>query len=667
MKRCTVCHKFYPLIQISNSGHCVDCEKKLRKCRNCGDRFVPEEKEIYCPVCYSNLIKVCRICKKEFLPTKNYQKYCPNCSKINKRNAKNNHLSPVNKPKTQENSFLDDKSIQEEDHTIELLIKALEINDTQESIIENIIKLGYSAVEPLIQTFAEGEKSLNYTIRDILFKIGKPALDPLIESLDESNIDVKINSIKTLGDIGDKKAIDPLIEALNDYDKSVRKNAVKALAQIDDERVIEPLIEALNDYDKSVRKNAVKALAQIDDERVIEPLIEALDDDSFYVRRAAAKALGISGDLRAVKPLCDSLKDEDVTVKISAAVSLGYIQSEDSLDDLIDSLEDENPEFVKIVEDIIIKLKSTEFLEEIRFTKSNKGFKVSKFNKEEFLTLIYNIFDDDPDVRVNAAKQFGKIKHEKSAEYLLKALGDIDENVVIAAVNSLGKLGFNNTIQPIISLLKGKLSVRTAAEEALVHFGSNVLNKISESLDIEDEDVRYALVMVLGDIEDEKANNLLIKLIRDPDQDIKLKAIDLLGHKKDNKSVHYIAELYDKENFETKKHIIKSLGLIGGPDVLKLFTGIDEPHQRLKNLIEEYEMKIKSKIEKKNVKKEHENGSEQNTVVKEVTDQILTTDKVTNKPKMEEIEIEKESSEQKSSMKNPLDLIDEIKKPLDDD
>ena len=626
MKRCSSCHKIFQLNQISKTGHCINCEKNIKKCRKCGDNFLPEKNEIYCPVCYADMIKVCKKCKKEFLPTKN-QKYCKNCSKIIKNTYKNKDLSPVNVSNSQNNSFFGDKSIIE-DSTIELWIKDLETFETQESTIENFIKVGYKAVEPLIQTFAEGNRSLNYKIHDILVKIGEVAVNPLIASLEEINVDVKINSIKTLGDIGDKKAIDPLIEALDDYDKSVRKNVVKALAQIDDERVL-------------------------------EPLIEALDDDSFYVRRSAAKSLGILGNSNAVQALCKSLKDDNTTVKISAAVSLGYIQSQDSLDDLIDCLDDKNPEVVKIIEDVVIKLKSPEFLKEIKLITSNKEPKVLKLNKEEFLALIQNIFDDDPDVRVDAAKQFGKIKHEKSVDYLLKALDDSYEAVVIAAVSSLGKLGFTNTIQHIIPLLNGQLPVRTAAEEALADFGSKGLNEISESLDKENADVRYALVLVLGDIDDEKANNLLISLINDLNHDVKLKSIDLLGHKRDNNAINYLAEIYNEEDFKTKKHIIKSLGLIGGNDVLKLFSEINEPHPRLKNLICEHEIRIKSKIEKEDIKKENETNSD--------LDSKILEDKEIIKAKGDEINIEKEFSESKSSIKNPLDLLEEIKKPLDND
>lgn len=633
LKRCAACHEFFPIKDISDSEHCVDCERKLRKCRNCGARFVPEKKEIYCPVCYSNLMKVCRICKKDFLPSKKYITYCAACSRKHERNAKNQRSA--NKTKTQENSFVDNELVN--DRTMELLIKALQTSSTQEMAIENFIKLGESAVEPLILTFAEGKISLNHTIRDVLVKIGEPSIDPLIESLSEINVDVKINSIKTLGDIGDEKAIDPLIDALNDYD------------------------------DSFVRKYAAKALTQIDNERVIEPLIEAIDDDSFYVRRSVAKSLGILGDIRAVEPLCNCLKDQNATVRISAAVSLGYINSDDSVDDLIDCLGDRNHEVVKIVENTIIKLKGEEFLEEIKISKkSNEDSNQTALNKEEFLVLIDNIFDDDPDVRVEAAQKFGDIKHEKSAEYLLKALKDSDEDVVIAAVISLGKLGFPNTIKPIISLLKCSLSVRAAAEEALIDFGSKALNIITEALEKEDEDVRYALAIVLGSIEDKMATNLLIKLIRDSDQDVKFKAIDLLGHKKDNISVPFLLKLYEEEDFETKKHIMKSLGFIGSFEVLKILDNIDEPNWKLQKLIDINKRKIASKIERDKIKEIDENLPGQEIGIQDkVSDKKIET--IDEETVQSEPEIEKQLPKTRPIGKNPLDLINEIKKPLEDD
>lgn len=71
-------------------------------------------------------------------------------------------------------------------------------------------------------------------------------IEILIENLNSPDIDIKVNSVKSLVEIGGP-VVEPLIQALNSKDPDTRENAAITLGKIKDERAIEPLIKLLTD------------------------------------------------------------------------------------------------------------------------------------------------------------------------------------------------------------------------------------------------------------------------------------------------------------------------------------------------------------------------------------------------------------------------------------
>ncbi|MGB9927268.1 MAG: HEAT repeat domain-containing protein [Methanosarcina sp.] len=62
-------------------------------------------------------------------------------------------------------------------------------------------------------------------------------IEILIEDLNSPSIDIKVNSVKSLVEIGDP-AVKPLIQALKSKDPDTRENAAINLGKIKDERAI---------------------------------------------------------------------------------------------------------------------------------------------------------------------------------------------------------------------------------------------------------------------------------------------------------------------------------------------------------------------------------------------------------------------------------------------
>jgi len=95
---------------------------------------------------------------------------------------------------------------------------------------------------------------------EALVKIGASAVNPLIATLKEENNYMQSTAAEVLGKIGDKRAVEPLIAAIKDKDSDLRREDVIALGKIGDKRAVEPLIAALKDNDLKIHLDVADEL-----------------------------------------------------------------------------------------------------------------------------------------------------------------------------------------------------------------------------------------------------------------------------------------------------------------------------------------------------------------------------------------------------------------------
>ncbi len=251
-------------------------------------------------------------------------------------------------------------------HTIDPLINVFEDSEViSHAAVWALYKIGTPTVEPLIAALNESNKKGKYAA-ETLGKIKDPrAIKPLIEAFNKSNI-VSKAAIWALIKIGES-AVGPLIEALYEFENKIRK-AAETLGKIGDSRAIEPLIQvfkynlhsrvlretiaralerlawnppknelgahyyvALGEWDKLAEIGALsinpiidslenldnfnespatESLGSIKDSKAVNHLITFLYHKSHFVRANVARALGKIGDFRAIKPLITLLDDE---------------------------------------------------------------------------------------------------------------------------------------------------------------------------------------------------------------------------------------------------------------------------------------------------------------------------------------------------------------------
>jgi HEAT repeat protein len=178
-------------------------------------------------------------------------------------------------------------------------------------------------------------------------ELEKLGLSELVKALHEhTDPQVRQYAAYLLGKAKNPRAIQPLIESLADFDKSVREQATLALSTLG-KAAIEPLAEAMKEPKWETRYRAAEALGKIADEKAVQPLIQGLKDRRDHVRYMAAKGLNEIGDSDAIEPLIILLKDENVYVRLMAIHALGTLGGKKVKAALNKALESEQDEKVK--------------------------------------------------------------------------------------------------------------------------------------------------------------------------------------------------------------------------------------------------------------------------------------------------------------------------------
>lgn len=161
--------------------------------------------------------------------------------------------------------------------------------------------------------------------------------EKLVSKLDNSNFDIRNDTIEKLTQLRDTEVVDYLISLLESKaNKLVKESVCIALGKIGDKKATQALIENLENGYESVRYQATIALGKIADAKAVPSLIEVLkkQEDSL-VRSEAAKALGMIGDPSAYKILITILrKEEDRFMKYHTVTSLGKIGNKKATKDL---------------------------------------------------------------------------------------------------------------------------------------------------------------------------------------------------------------------------------------------------------------------------------------------------------------------------------------------
>jgi hypothetical protein len=140
--------------------------------------------------------------------------------------------------------------------------------------------------------------------------LDKNAIQPLIRHLGElKTVRARKHAIDALILLG-KRDIESVAKGLDDQRWYLVRNIIYILRKIADKRATEYLLRTVRHSDIRVRKEAIKALGELGGRDVIQTLRECLDDTDLEIRVAAAKAFGAIGTDVSKKIILEKLSNK---------------------------------------------------------------------------------------------------------------------------------------------------------------------------------------------------------------------------------------------------------------------------------------------------------------------------------------------------------------------
>jgi HEAT repeat protein/cyclophilin family peptidyl-prolyl cis-trans isomerase len=168
------------------------------------------------------------------------------------------------------------------------------------------------------------------------------ALIPLVTDPDRS---VAIESIRSLGRLGDGSGAPPLLRLVQNAktEPHVRLEAVTALGSLKADGVYDTLIDVLGDPSPPVRAAAIKSMAQFDPEGFVTVLSGLDPDPNWTVRAALATALGSLAPEAGLPRLRTMLSDQESKVLPSVLASIAKLHPPDAGTIAIEQLKSNDP------------------------------------------------------------------------------------------------------------------------------------------------------------------------------------------------------------------------------------------------------------------------------------------------------------------------------------
>ncbi|HSD84357.1 MAG TPA: HEAT repeat domain-containing protein [Anaerolineae bacterium] len=255
----------------------------------------------------------------------------------------------------------------------------------------------------------------------------------------------------------------------------------------------------LHDADPAVRAAAVSGLWEDADPALIAPLLNLLQtDDSEAVRAASASALGhyvYQGELEElatakVAPIIAALKTvyrnvaEPIEVRRRALESLGFLSDDDTSQLITQAYQHAND-----------RLKLSAVFAMGRSLDTDRWGSI----------VMEELAAPDPEMRYEAARAVGELEYAPAVRQLAELLDDVDEEVQLATVWSLGQIGGEKAKQLLMAVLESDVEhLHEQAEDALAELEFKADNLDFKMFDFdEDEDEEWVLDEDVDDEEDD--------------------------------------------------------------------------------------------------------------------------------------------------------------------
>ncbi len=324
--------------------------------------------------------------------------------------------------------------------------------------------------------------------------------------------------------------------------------------RVDSPAATTALRELLHDPDPDVRIDCAFALGELRVASSTLDLVEVITHDSVGEARVeATKALGKIGVAQAVDPLVECIRndgypdleayaDEDEVnpcwqVQSEAIVALGEITSDSVVDALISFIsETDYPDLQDLGFKALVKTDSTrahEFLHRqlsegdaaarVRVVRALADSEINSVSVGELsreLTVDLNRFleDENPDMRLNAARALAQYAAPPASLALCRLLLDLDKSVRLRAAELLSQ-----------------------------SHGEETLGLLHDMLRISDPQLQRMIASILGQIGNSGSADKMCEMLAAADRDLQLQLIKSIGSTGDRGPIEQLCRLLQTE------------------------------------------------------------------------------------------------------------------------
>jgi HEAT repeat protein len=401
-----------------------------------------------------------------------------------------------------------------------------------------------ASVAPLFPQAAADARGRARIVRD-LAKQGDEAVPRIASSLTDPDLEVRLEAVKALAELGGPKTVDPLLTATRDNDSEMQIRATDGLVNVylpgyvktglsgtlrragtavrgkftdTNDQIVEAFVEIRPDVIAALgrlvrggsslecRANAARAAGILRGRAAIPDLIEALrskDDRLMYESLVAIQKIA---DPAAAPRMSFLLRDLDEKIQVTALETTGVLRNREAAPDVRDALKHARSDKVK------------------RAAASALAMIADPADHPQFIAFLA---DRDDGVRAAGAEGLGRLKNPVDRPVLERAFGmERNTSARLSEAYALAMLGnIDMTELAPLRYLVNTLNLKTykgVAVALLIEIArdTQARHALQGALPRSTKEEKIGLSTVLGRSGDADSVPLLEALSRDPDPDV---------------------------------------------------------------------------------------------------------------------------------------------------
>ncbi len=412
----------------------------------------------------------------------------------------------------------------------------------------SIIALGWlkaeSAVDELLTLINDYE--LEEYVTGAIVSIGESAIPALIKKLEEEDGERKLSLIRSIGWIGGEEADRCLIPLLEHKNTDVCCQTILVLSSsLDKPEVRSALLTHLGTENPEIRATLVDVFSKDSSPELTEALLEKIKSKNRDEQMASIKILAGRRAKEAIVPFVGLLDSPYSEIRAEVFSALGLLGLEKvKSHKLLEGLKDNCPAVRKAAVKCVC-------------SHSDGNIKSS---------IVGMLYDSDSTVRIEAIKAMGIMRQSGFALDLAKLYQCADKLEKIAIIDAMGNMDGSESVNYLIEILKDSNSdLKGAAIDALGKLkAGRAVSAIVVTLDDLEWSVKCSAIEALANIGDERAYKYLCNKLKDNEEIVRKKAIMALGELGVNDAVEHILPLIHDDHLQGVT--IRALERLGIPD-----------------------------------------------------------------------------------------------------